>query len=48
MQSSEGRAIKNFAVEVKRYIRVRHEGNILPFLEEFNKLEENKKKYGNT
>jgi len=49
IQSSEGRAIKNFAVEVKRYIRQRHEGNILPFLEEFNyfegynKLEENKK-----
>jgi hypothetical protein len=49
MQSSEGRSIKNFSVEVKRYIRVRHEGNILPFLEEFNyfegysKLEENKK-----
>jgi len=39
MQSSEGRAIKNFAVEVKRYIRVRHEGNILPFLEEFNYFE---------
>ena len=52
MQSSEGRAIKNFAVEVKRYIRQRHEGNILPFLEEFNyfegynKLEENKKNMG--
>lgn len=49
-QSSEGRSIKNFAVEVKRYIRHRHNGNIIPFLEEFNyfegynKLEENKKK----
>jgi hypothetical protein len=49
LQSSEGRSIKNFAVEVKRYIRNRHDGNIIPFIEEFNnfegysKLEENKK-----
>lgn len=48
-QSSEELSKGNFAVEVKRYIRVRHQGNIIPFLDEFNYfenypvLEENKK-----